>query len=381
MNATRALTDTLARSFQDDKRSEPHRHDQPPFQQFLEAHAPAGARVPAGDGRHRRRRGLLSGDVHRGAARLRPHGRRPSAGLGDDDRAPQGDRPPPGPGAAARSRASRCPSCRPPADNGRLGDLDGAVWTAVAELGEAQRAAVALRYAGDLAYREIGAALDCSEEAARKRVSDGLRALRETIDREEAAGDEPSRHEADQRSCSAAGSRTTLRRGASGSPTGPTRRAWSTSPTAASTRPLGTGYVAATERGIVSISLPTFGGESFLEHLDRALAAGPRGAAAPRPGAARARRVLRRPPARVRARARLAAGALGVREPRAARDGESAVRGDDQLRRGRRARPAIRAPSAPPEPRSATTRSRSSSPAIGSCGPAECSATTAGGRR
>ena len=72
------------------------------------------------------------------------------------------------------------------AENGRLGDLDGAVWTAVAELGEAQRAAVALRDAGDLGYREIGAALECSEEAARKRVSDGLRALRETIDREEA---------------------------------------------------------------------------------------------------------------------------------------------------------------------------------------------------
>jgi methylated-DNA-[protein]-cysteine S-methyltransferase len=31
--------------------------------------------------------------------------------------------------------------------------------------------------------------------------------------------------------------------------------------------PLGTGYAAATERGIVSISLPTFGSESFLEHL------------------------------------------------------------------------------------------------------------------
>ncbi|MDX6583556.1 MAG: methylated-DNA-[protein]-cysteine S-methyltransferase [Solirubrobacterales bacterium] len=31
--------------------------------------------------------------------------------------------------------------------------------------------------------------------------------------------------------------------------------------------PLGTGYVAATERGILSLSLPTFGAESFLEHL------------------------------------------------------------------------------------------------------------------
>jgi methylated-DNA-[protein]-cysteine S-methyltransferase len=31
--------------------------------------------------------------------------------------------------------------------------------------------------------------------------------------------------------------------------------------------PLGTGHVAVTERGVVSISLPTFGAESFLEHL------------------------------------------------------------------------------------------------------------------
>jgi methylated-DNA-[protein]-cysteine S-methyltransferase len=31
--------------------------------------------------------------------------------------------------------------------------------------------------------------------------------------------------------------------------------------------PLGIGHVAATERGIVSISLPTFGSESFIEHL------------------------------------------------------------------------------------------------------------------
>jgi RNA polymerase sigma factor (sigma-70 family) len=91
-----------------------------------------------------------------------------------------------------RARARRpepreqVPDLPAPADNGRLGDLDGAVWSAVAQLAEGQRAAVALRYAADLGYGEIGAALDCSEEAARKRVSDGLRALRETVDREEA---------------------------------------------------------------------------------------------------------------------------------------------------------------------------------------------------
>lgn len=69
---------------------------------------------------------------------------------------------------------------------GGLGDLDGEVWSAVAALTDSQRTAVALRYAADLPYREIAAALQCSEEAARRRVADGLAALRKTIDREEA---------------------------------------------------------------------------------------------------------------------------------------------------------------------------------------------------
>ena len=54
----------------------------------------------------------------------------------------------------------------------------GALWAVVAALPEGQRAAVALRYAGGLRYREVGAALGCSEDAARRRVADGLRALR-----------------------------------------------------------------------------------------------------------------------------------------------------------------------------------------------------------
>jgi RNA polymerase sigma factor (sigma-70 family) len=63
---------------------------------------------------------------------------------------------------------------------------DREIWEAVAGLADGQRAAIALRYAADLPYREIAAALDCSEEAARRRVADGLRALRKNIDREEA---------------------------------------------------------------------------------------------------------------------------------------------------------------------------------------------------
>ena len=55
---------------------------------------------------------------------------------------------------------------------------DSEIWTAVASLPEGQRAAVVLRFAVDLRYREIGPALDCSEDAARRRVHDGLRNLR-----------------------------------------------------------------------------------------------------------------------------------------------------------------------------------------------------------
>lgn len=60
------------------------------------------------------------------------------------------------------------------------GDLQGAL----GGLSPAQRAAVALRYAADLPYAEIGEALDCSEDAARRRVHDGLKNLRSTIDKE-----------------------------------------------------------------------------------------------------------------------------------------------------------------------------------------------------
>ncbi len=63
---------------------------------------------------------------------------------------------------------------------------DREVWNAVARLADGQRDAVALRYGADLPYREIAAALDCSEAAARRRVADGLAALRKIIDREEA---------------------------------------------------------------------------------------------------------------------------------------------------------------------------------------------------
>lgn len=53
------------------------------------------------------------------------------------------------------------------------------LWRAVGGLPTKQRAAVLLRYAGDLAYREIGDAMGSSEEAARRNVHEGLKKLRE----------------------------------------------------------------------------------------------------------------------------------------------------------------------------------------------------------
>ena len=72
------------------------------------------------------------------------------------------------------------PAPRPP-------DRDPELWTAVGELPEKQRAAVALRFAADLRYREVAAAMDTSEEAARRNVHEGLSKLRERISREERA--------------------------------------------------------------------------------------------------------------------------------------------------------------------------------------------------
>ena len=53
-----------------------------------------------------------------------------------------------------------------------------AIWAAVAQLPPGQRAAVVLRFAVDLRYREVGEALGTSEEAARRNVHEGLKKLR-----------------------------------------------------------------------------------------------------------------------------------------------------------------------------------------------------------
>jgi RNA polymerase sigma factor (sigma-70 family) len=58
---------------------------------------------------------------------------------------------------------------------------DDGVWERVHALPAKQRAAVLLRYAGDLTHREVAAALGCSEEAARRSAFEGLRTLRQEM--------------------------------------------------------------------------------------------------------------------------------------------------------------------------------------------------------
>ncbi len=56
--------------------------------------------------------------------------------------------------------------------------LDPELWTAVAALPPKQRGAVLLRFLADLSHAEIGAALECSPEAARRNLHEGLDRLR-----------------------------------------------------------------------------------------------------------------------------------------------------------------------------------------------------------
>ena len=56
---------------------------------------------------------------------------------------------------------------------------DGDVWASVRKLPPKQSMAVAHRYANDLAYRDIGRILGCTEAAARRNVHEGLKRLRQ----------------------------------------------------------------------------------------------------------------------------------------------------------------------------------------------------------
>jgi len=58
---------------------------------------------------------------------------------------------------------------------------DDRLWAAVGALPPKQQAAVALRYGSDLPHAEIGAALGCSPEAARRSLHEGLKRLRKEL--------------------------------------------------------------------------------------------------------------------------------------------------------------------------------------------------------
>jgi RNA polymerase sigma factor (sigma-70 family) len=61
---------------------------------------------------------------------------------------------------------------------------DDGLWERVGGLPPKQRAAVALRYACDLPHAEIGAALGCSPEAARRSLHEGIKRLRADLEKE-----------------------------------------------------------------------------------------------------------------------------------------------------------------------------------------------------
>jgi len=58
---------------------------------------------------------------------------------------------------------------------------DGGLWEAVARLPERQRAAVTLRYVGDMSYASIAEVLGATANAARQNVHKGLTTLRKEL--------------------------------------------------------------------------------------------------------------------------------------------------------------------------------------------------------
>ena len=61
----------------------------------------------------------------------------------------------------------------------RVDGVDGELWSAVRGLPPKQRTAVFCRSVLDMPYEELGALLECSPEAARRNVHEGLKRLRE----------------------------------------------------------------------------------------------------------------------------------------------------------------------------------------------------------
>ncbi len=78
--------------------------------------------------------------------------------------------------AARRPIPSQIPDRAEPA-----AETDPELWDAVSALPRGQSQAVKLRFLEDLRYRDIARTLGCSEDAARRRVHDGVANLREVI--------------------------------------------------------------------------------------------------------------------------------------------------------------------------------------------------------
>ena len=79
---------------------------------------------------------------------------------------------------ARRPAPSEDAGAQPSGEPGPPEGLDPGIWAEVAELPPKQRQALALRYAADLAYADVARALECSEDAARRSVHEGLKRLR-----------------------------------------------------------------------------------------------------------------------------------------------------------------------------------------------------------
>jgi RNA polymerase sigma factor (sigma-70 family) len=80
-------------------------------------------------------------------------------------------------GEAIESAAGAGPDAAPLLDATDAGGL----WARVGGLPGKQRAALALRFITDAGYPEISLALDCSEDAARRSVHEGLKRLRREL--------------------------------------------------------------------------------------------------------------------------------------------------------------------------------------------------------
>jgi RNA polymerase sigma factor (sigma-70 family) len=81
-----------------------------------------------------------------------------------------------------RARKRRAtPMAEPPEVAAAPTKREAGIWRAVASLPPKQRTAVALRFACDMPHREIGDAIGCSEDAARRNVHEGVKRLREEL--------------------------------------------------------------------------------------------------------------------------------------------------------------------------------------------------------